>query len=137
VLHDETKNPVDMVKVFEGRPLIGAVTIPDDWKPLAGLDQVGGDQQTGDEAVKLFEQHGFLAKGEQFLVKLFEAARQTGHGRSNSVQQFVKPPLREAGDAGEHSRHRQGELSSFQPATPINLAQTSHRQLGWGSISAD
>jgi hypothetical protein len=59
-LHDETENPVDMVKVFEGRLLICAIPIPDDWKPLARLDQVGADQQTGDEAVKLFEQHRFL-----------------------------------------------------------------------------
>jgi len=72
-----------MVKVLEGRLLIGALPIPDNRKPLARLDQVGADQQTGDEAVKLFEQHRFLAKGEQFLVKLLEAARQTGHGRSN------------------------------------------------------
>jgi hypothetical protein len=43
MLHDETERPVDMVKVFEGRLLICicAIPIPDDWKPLAGLDQVG------------------------------------------------------------------------------------------------
>ena len=43
-LHDETENPVDMVKVFEGRLLICAISIPDDLKPLARLDQVGADQ---------------------------------------------------------------------------------------------
>src|SRR6202166_1140180 len=82
-LYDETENPVDFVKVVEGRLLIWAIPIPDDWKPLTRFDQVGADQQTGDEAVKLFEQHRFLAKGEQFLVKLLEVARQTGHRRSN------------------------------------------------------
>src|SRR5258706_5608537 len=95
MLHDETENPVDMVKVVEGRLLICAIPIPDDWKPLARLDQVGADQQTGDESVKLFEQHRFLAKGEQLLVKLLEAARQTGHGRSNSMA-----AIREAAPAG-------------------------------------
>src|SRR6478672_2757396 len=80
MLHDETENPVDVVKVVEGGLLICAIPIPDDWKPLARFDQVGADQQTGDEAVKLLEQHRFLAERKQFLVKLLEAARQTGHG---------------------------------------------------------
>ena len=64
-----------MVKVVEGRLLICAIPIPDDWKPLARFDQVGADQQTGDEAIKLFEQHRLLAEIEQFLVKQLEAAR--------------------------------------------------------------
>jgi len=68
MLHDETENPVHMVKVFEGRLLIRAIPVPNDWKPLARFDQVGADQRTGDEAVKLFEQHLFLAEGEQFSV---------------------------------------------------------------------
>ena len=69
MFHDETENPVELVRVFEGRLLICAIPVPDDRKPLARLDQVGPDQQTGDEAVKLFEQHRFLAKGEQFLAQ--------------------------------------------------------------------
>jgi hypothetical protein len=69
-----------MVKVFEDWLLICAVSVPDDWKPIAGFDQLGTDQQAGDEAVKLFEQHRLLAKGKQFLVKLLEATRQAGHG---------------------------------------------------------
>src|SRR4051794_38020908 len=41
MLHDETENPVNMVKVFKGRLLLCAIPVPDDWKPLARLDQVG------------------------------------------------------------------------------------------------
>jgi hypothetical protein len=32
MLHDKTENPVDVVKVVEGRLLIWAIPIPDDWK---------------------------------------------------------------------------------------------------------
>jgi hypothetical protein len=81
VLRDETENPVGMVKVLEDRLLVCAVLMPDDWKPIAGHDQFRAGQQPGDEAVKFFEQHRVLAEGEQFLVKLLEAARQSGHGR--------------------------------------------------------
>jgi hypothetical protein len=75
MLHDKTENLIGMVKVVKGGLPIIAIPIPDDWKPLAGLDQVGADQQTGDEAVKLLEQHRLLAEIEQFLIKLLEAAR--------------------------------------------------------------
>jgi hypothetical protein len=90
----------------KGRLLICSTPIPDDWKPLARFDQVGADQQTGDEAVELFEQHRFLAKGEQFLVKLLEAARQTGHRCSNSMAAIREAAPREGGDAGEHIGRR-------------------------------
>jgi hypothetical protein len=96
------------VKVVEGRLLIWAIPIPDDWKPLTRFDQVGADQQTGDEAVKLFEQHRFLAKGEQFLVKRLEMARQTGHGRSNSMAAIRKAAL--AGERRCGRAHRQAKL---------------------------
>jgi hypothetical protein len=102
MLHDETENPVDMVKVVEGWLLIRTIPVPDDRKPLAGFDQVGADQQTGDEAVKLFQQHRFLAKGEQFLVKLLETARQTGHGRSNSMAAVREADPGDGCDACEH-----------------------------------
>jgi hypothetical protein len=85
VLHDEADNTVGMVDAFEDRLLICAVTVPDDWKPVFGADEFRAGQQAGNEAIKLIEQHHFLAKGEQFLIKLLEAMRQTGHGRSNSM----------------------------------------------------
>lgn len=75
VLHDEPKDPVHMIKIVKGGLRIATVSIPDDREPLAGLDQVGADQQTGDEAIKLLDQHCLLAKGEQFLLKLLEMAR--------------------------------------------------------------
>jgi hypothetical protein len=77
MLHDESENSVDIVNAFEDWLLICAVPVPDDWKPVVGTDEFGTDQQTGDKAVKLFEQHRFLAEGEQFLVKLLDATRQT------------------------------------------------------------
>jgi hypothetical protein len=74
MLHDETENPIRMVKVLEDRRLVCSVLMPDDWKPVAGHDQLRADKQAGDEAIELFEQHGVLTEGEQFLVKLLEAA---------------------------------------------------------------
>src|SRR6201998_4050090 len=85
MLHDETENPVGMVKVREDRLLVCGVLAPDDRKPIAGHDQLWACPQPGDEAVKLFEQHRALAEGEQFFVKLLDAARKSGHGCSNSM----------------------------------------------------
>ena len=59
--------------------------MPHERKPIAGHDQLRAGQQAGDEAIKLFEQHRFLAEGEQFLVKLLDVTRQSGYGRSNSM----------------------------------------------------
>src|SRR5882724_13410719 len=52
ILHDETENPVDMVKVVEGWLLICAIPIPDDWKPLARFGQVGADRQSGGTLIR-------------------------------------------------------------------------------------
>ena len=101
MFHDETENALDMVKVFEDWLLICAVSVPDDWKPIAGLDQLGTDQQAGDEAVNFFEQHRLLAKGKQCLVKLLDATRQAGHGHSSSMA-----AVREAVPAGGWQRGR-------------------------------
>lgn len=44
------------------------------------LALISSVQQSCDEAIKLFEPHRFLVEGEQFLVKLLGAARQTRYG---------------------------------------------------------
>src|SRR4029450_4301172 len=50
MLHNKTENLVGVTKVVKGGLEITAIPIPDDWKPLTGLDQVGADQQASDEA---------------------------------------------------------------------------------------
>lgn len=44
------------------------------------LALIGSGQQSCDEVIKLFEPYRFLVEGQQFLVKLLGAARQTGYG---------------------------------------------------------
>lgn len=62
--HDEAENPVGMIKIIKGRMLTAAIPIPDDCKLLAWFDVVWAYQQTGDEAIKLLDQHRLLAKSE-------------------------------------------------------------------------
>jgi hypothetical protein len=45
--------PIDMVEIVKGGLRIVTILTPGDWQPLTGLDQLGADQQTGDEAIKL------------------------------------------------------------------------------------
>jgi hypothetical protein len=114
MLHDETENPIRMIKVLEDRLLVRAVLMPDDWKPIAGHDQLWAGQQTGNEAVKLFEQHRVLAEGEQFLVKLLEA----DIGAPIPWQQFLKPTLREVGTA---------DAGALPPPSTVAFPRPSHR----------
>lgn len=60
--HGETEIPVDMVESLEHRLLLRAVLMPLDWKPIAGL--ISSGQQSGDKAIKLFEQHRFPVEGQ-------------------------------------------------------------------------
>src|SRR5262249_2279855 len=83
-------------KVFEDWLLVSAVLMPYERKPIAGHDQLRACQQPSDEAIKLLEQHGVFAEGEEFHVKLLETPRQSGHGCSMSTarsrkQRAVRP----------------------------------------------
>ena len=68
VIHHETENSIEMIAVVEGRGVL-AFASPDDRQPFAWLDELRADDEAGDEAVQLFEQHGCFAKGEEFFLK--------------------------------------------------------------------
>jgi hypothetical protein len=59
-----------MTRIREDRLGILAIPVPYDRQPLAGLDQVGADQKSGDEAVQLLKQHCILAQREELVFKL-------------------------------------------------------------------
>jgi hypothetical protein len=83
MLHHETENSVEMVDVVEGRGVF-LLASPDDRQLFAWLDELRADDQAGDEAVQLFEQHRCFAKGKEFFFKLLDMTRAFPHEASTS-----------------------------------------------------
>jgi hypothetical protein len=69
MLHDETKNRVDLIQVREDRLLICAASVPDEWKPVGGTNKF---RQTSKPAMNPSSSSNSIVprQGEQFLVKL-------------------------------------------------------------------
>lgn len=76
--HGETENPVGMSRASK----TGCCSVLSSCRAIGSqlLVLINSGQQSYDEAIKLFEPYRFLVEGQQFLVKLLGAARQTGQG---------------------------------------------------------
>lgn len=75
-MHYVRPRPVGMVEILEYRLLL--LLSSSRATGSQSLALISSGQQSGDKAIKLFEQHRFLVEGEQLLVKLLGAARQIG-----------------------------------------------------------
>ena len=73
VKHDQTEQPVGMVKVFEGTLFGLTLAVPDQRKPFIGRDHLRTHQQARNEAIEFFDEHCVIAQGMQLLLKLLTA----------------------------------------------------------------
>ena len=103
MLHDETKKPVGMVKVFEDRLLVSAALMPHERKPIAGHDQFRAGQHR--PAMKPSSSSSSIVSSQRASSSLSSCLiwrDRPDMGAPIPWQQFTKPSLREVGYPGEY-----------------------------------
>lgn len=84
VRHHQAHHLVGVVEALEHRPALCVGAVPDPWQPGAGRDHLRADEEAGNEAVQLLDQHRLFIEFQQRLRQLLLLARQSGHGSSSS-----------------------------------------------------